>query len=50
LDEVSTFRSELAMQISVRYDIFRRDIDTLEIRAIADMLVLLAYVVKGKPV
>jgi hypothetical protein len=47
LVEVLTFISELAMQILARIDIFRKDNITLEIKAKADMLALLAYLGKG---
>lgn len=44
LEEISTFRSELAMYISARIGVFRKGVDSLEIGAKTDRLALLPYV------
>jgi hypothetical protein len=47
LGGIRTFRAELAAQISAKNNIFSQDVDTLEIKAKADMLAFLAYIQRG---
>jgi hypothetical protein len=46
LREISTFLSDLALQVSARLDMFRKDIDC-HFGAKAEMLAVLAYVGQG---
>lgn len=46
-EDVTTFRSQLVVEISVMIGIFNKDVDSLEIIAKVNILALLAYVRKG---